>query len=73
MRIKERPPIIRRAVVNDDFATLSFYGQKGGEATARRRASEAAANAYFAEQAELEHAARALQANEHLVPIEGSV
>ncbi len=68
-RIKGRPPVVHRAVVNRDVAYLSVAGKKGAEVTKEVKANKAAEKDYYAEKRAAEHAERARQANEHIVPI----
>lgn len=68
--IKGRPSVVRRAVLNNDVAYLSAAGKKGAETTNQIKADKAEENAHYAEKRATEHLDRALQANEHIVPIE---
>ncbi|MBI5645235.1 hypothetical protein HY970_04015 [Candidatus Kaiserbacteria bacterium] len=77
-RIKGRPPVVHRAVVQGDRESLSFYGKKGAEATNKKKASRKAsaeeADAYFRQRqiARADTAAeRELEVTrEHIVPLD---
>lgn len=69
-RIKGRPPVVHRAVLNDDVAALSYFGKKGAEVTKEVKANKAAEKDYYAEKLAAQEIQRALQANEHIVPID---
>ena len=66
----KRPPVVQRAVMRNDLATLRFYGSAGGRKSAKRRAERAEANAYLAEKAAQEEYSRLVTTNEHIAPID---
>ena len=74
MRNRQRPADVQNAVYGDDVNVLSRAGREGGLTTTRKRAREREVNAIFAARtAELrlrEEAARMVEANEHLIPVD---
>ena len=68
-RINGRPPVVHRAVLGDDLAYLRVAGKKGAEVAQETKANKAEERNYYAEKRAAEHAERARQANEHVVPI----
>jgi hypothetical protein len=73
-RVQGRPPIVDRAVKNDDTASLSYYGKKGAEASNKKRAEKREVREYFdekaADKAALDAQNRLEETNEHIVPID---
>ena len=68
-RIDGMPPVVHRAKVQDDLASLRYFGKKGAEAAKKNRLEKRDSNDYFDEKARDKETLRRMETNEHIAPI----